>query len=173
MSALSSPATIFLLHIENEFDNLEKFTDGVDFDKYTSNTLLQYGVHKSLENIGEACRHICKNDENAKEKFPNFDFRGWIGFKNKINHDYFAIDYTEVWGTLKNDIPLLREEFYKSFKGDLEYLSATGKRSRVGVEVNSLEMLTSPGVGTGSSSSIDDVLTVAQKNMGCDDPEPT
>lgn len=163
MSQLNDKARIFLLHIEDEFNNLETFTKNVSFEAYKDTTLLQYGIHKSLENIGEACRHICKHDLDAKRKFPNFDFKGLVGFKNKLNHDYFAIDHEEVWGTLENDIPYIKQEFYRSFQPDLAVLANENLRvdlsetSSAPATPSAVTKIESPDIET-SNNFIDDVL---------------
>lgn len=175
MSTLNDKARIFLLHIEDEFKNLNSFTKDVDFDKYQSTKLIQYGIHKSLENIGEACRHIGKNDESCKEKFPAFDFKGLIGFKNKINHDYFAIDYDEVWGTLKYDIPQIEASFYSSFSEDLKILVKDGHRTErnfsESICVNNF-IINAGGTGleTGTEGIPDSFTSESNKEKKIDDP---
>lgn len=182
MSTLSDDARKFILHIEDEFDNLEKFTSGCSFQDYECNKMLQYAIHKSLENIGEACRHISNKDgkSEVKSKFPEFDFSGLIGFKNKINHDYFAIDYEMVWDTVTYELPEIKSNFYKAFAEDLEMLCKDGKRSPRSIRGLNLgvEAIAAKASGRGIETSQDDISTILgdgsqiAKPLINQDPEP-
>jgi uncharacterized protein with HEPN domain len=60
-------------------------------------------VQKSLENIGEACIKICKEDSFAKEKSPEIGLGDWASFKNKMNHWYHEVNFEEVYNSAVND----------------------------------------------------------------------
>jgi uncharacterized protein with HEPN domain len=178
MITLNEEARKFLIHIEDEFDNLENFTKNSSFEEYESNKMLQYAVHKSLENIGEACRHIHKKDDQDKVKFPGFDFKGLVGFKNKINHDYFSIDHEEVWETVVSDIPEIKRQFYLSFVDDLKLLDSTGLRNRSAHLSNCMDNAELVGKvsGSGIATSSDDISSILGNNSVDnnlnDDPQP-
>ena len=44
--------------------------------------------------IGEAA---CRFPEEFKEQHPGIDWYRIRGFRNRIVHDYFGIDYSIVW----------------------------------------------------------------------------
>lgn len=176
---LNDDARNYLIHIEEEFNNLDNFTNGLTFDGYKSTVVIQYAIQKSLENIGEACRYINEKDKSSKSNFPNFDFKGLIAFKNVLNHGYFSIDYQEVWDTLKDDLPEIKKSFYELFNDDLEILSASGKRKHepnpstpTGMQIaEMMSMINSPSV-QGDVSDIKDALK-ADVNKANDHDEPT
>lgn len=61
-------------------EKIQKYTDGLDYDDFISNDLIIDAVAWNFEIIGEA----------AKSQIE------WIritGFRNRIIHEYFGIDY--------------------------------------------------------------------------------
>jgi len=60
--------------------------------------------------IGEAASRIT---ENFREKHDEIPWAGIIGMRNIIVHEYFGIDYDEVWRTATNDLPSLINEIRK------------------------------------------------------------
>jgi len=60
-----------------------------------------------IEIIGEAANRL-PND--FKEKNSNIDWDRIRGFRNRIVHDYFGIDYSIVWKIIQNYLPELETE---------------------------------------------------------------
>lgn len=57
-----------------------------------------------LELVGEAARRVSAGGQAAH---PEIAWRGIIGMRNILAHDYGEIDYTEVWKALSERIPEL------------------------------------------------------------------
>ena len=72
-----------ILYTENF--NLEKFID----DDKTSDAVI-----RNFEVIGEAPNRL---PAEFKENHPNIAWKRIKGFRNRIVHDYFGIDYSIVW----------------------------------------------------------------------------
>jgi uncharacterized protein with HEPN domain len=51
-------------------------------------------VIRNFEIIGEAANRL---PEEFKEKYQHIDWHRIRGFRNRIVHDYFGIDYQIVW----------------------------------------------------------------------------
>ncbi len=68
--------------------------------------LLQDGVIRQLEIIGEAARHI---SGELRAKYANVPWQDIIGMRNKLIHDYLGVDIELVWITASEDLPALRE----------------------------------------------------------------
>ena len=45
-----------------------------------------------------------------RNKYPDIDWKGMIGLRNRIVHEYFGVNLTIIWNILKNDLPLLKEK---------------------------------------------------------------
>jgi len=55
--------------------------------------------------IGEAAGRI---PDEYQIKHPEIEWDRMRGFRNRIVHDYFGIDYQIVWIIIENNIPELR-----------------------------------------------------------------
>jgi uncharacterized protein with HEPN domain len=64
---------------------------------------------RHLEIIGEASSKISKKLENDYPKIP---WREIIALRNMVAHEYFRVDVAEVWITIQQDLPPLKEQVY-------------------------------------------------------------
>jgi uncharacterized protein with HEPN domain len=58
-------------------------------------------VVRNFEIIGEASLRI---DEDFRLENPQIEWKKLRGFRNRIVHDYFGIDYEIVWSILSEDL---------------------------------------------------------------------
>ena len=77
------------------------YTKGFDLDKFLLDDKTADAVVRNFEIIGEAANRV---DPDFKLKNPQIDWRKLRGFRNRIVHDYFGIDYNIVWSIIENDI---------------------------------------------------------------------
>jgi len=60
--------------------------------------------------IGESFKKIDKETEGSfLKKYPEIDWKGVIGVRHVLAHDYFDIDVEEIYKICKQDIPVLRK----------------------------------------------------------------
>lgn len=78
-----------------------------DLDK---ERMLVLSLVKCIEIIGEAASKL---SEEFKSKYQNVPWKDIIGMRNRLIHVYFDIDYNIVWETVKDELPILREELRK------------------------------------------------------------
>lgn len=64
-------------------------------------------VIRNLEIIGEASRNI---PDEVKIIYKQIDWKGLIGLRNRIAHEYFGVSLTIVWNIVKYELPLLKEK---------------------------------------------------------------
>ncbi len=70
------------------------YTDGLSFDDFTKDSKTVDAVIRNFEIIGEAANRL---PEEFKTSFSDVDWHRIRGFRNRIVHNYFGIDYTIVW----------------------------------------------------------------------------
>ncbi|MBI5226960.1 DUF86 domain-containing protein [Candidatus Micrarchaeota archaeon] len=75
-------------------------------ENLSSNKLLQDGVVRQLEIIGEATKNISKE---FRSKHTNIPWKEIAGTRDKLIHDYLGVDLKAVWSTIKIDLPQLKE----------------------------------------------------------------
>jgi len=57
-----------------------------------------WALIRALEVIGEAARHV---PSEFRQAHPEIPWRGMTGMRDKVIHDYFGVDPTVVWRTVK------------------------------------------------------------------------
>ena len=104
---MKNDQSAFLNHILDAIKKIEKYLQGIDEDAFTKNDLVQDGVIRQIEIIGEAVKRL-SND--LKSKSPLVPWQDIAGMRDKLIHDYFGIDIDTVWLTVEKDIPVLKKE---------------------------------------------------------------
>lgn len=78
-----------------------KYTDGLSFDDFLNDDKTIDAVIRNFEIIGEAANRI---DLDFRESYPKIEWTRIRGFRNRIVHDYFGIDYQIVWAIIEEDL---------------------------------------------------------------------
>lgn len=97
---------------------VRKYTHGLDFDSFMNEEKTLDAVIRNFEIIGEAANRI---DSDFREKNPGLEWKRIRGFRNRIVHDYFGIDYEIVWSIIDNDLDQLiiqLERLVQNFEKD-------------------------------------------------------
>lgn len=102
--------TIYLQHILDAILKIEKYTKGINEDKFKQDSLIQDGVIRQIEIIGEATKRLSLALRN---NYPQISWKDIAGMRDKLIHDYLGIDIDSVWDTAKKDIPILKKEITK------------------------------------------------------------
>jgi len=98
---------VYLHHILSAIERIETYSKGVSFQEFQQRYLLQDGVVRQLEIVGEAARNLsadfCIN-------YPEVPWSQIIGLRNRIAHAYFDIDLGIVWEIVQEDLAPLKEQ---------------------------------------------------------------
>lgn len=105
--------SIFLNHISNSIEEIEKNISNISFIEFNENVSTQDAVIRRLEIIGEAIRNL---SDETKQKYPQIPWRDIMDTRNKLIHDYFGVDINLVWEMANKDIPSLKIEIEKILK---------------------------------------------------------
>lgn len=88
------------------------YTEGLSFEQFTTDGKTIDAVIRNFEIIGEAANRL---PEEFKDRYPDIDWHRIRGFRNRIVHDYFGIDYSIVW--------LIKETFLPNMMMQLKSLT--------------------------------------------------
>lgn len=98
---------LYLRHMLDAINIVEEYLQGVNEQNFKDTRLIQDGVIRQIEIIGEAARHISKDIRTA---YPEIPWQDVAGMRDKLIHDYFGVDIEKVWDTAKDDLPILRKQ---------------------------------------------------------------
>ena len=98
---------LYLRHILDAIALIEEYLQGVDEAHFIATRLLQDGVIRQIEIIGEAARHVSKD---LRQTYPEIPWQDMAGMRDKLIHDYFGVDIEKVWLTVQDDLPILKEQ---------------------------------------------------------------
>lgn len=89
---------------------IQRYTAGLNFEEFTVDEKTVDAVARNFEIIGEATNRL---SSDFKAQYSNIDWNRIRGFRNRIVHDYFGIDYSIVWNIIENYLPELEIKFRK------------------------------------------------------------
>lgn len=101
----------YLKHILDAIHNINRFMKGVTEREFLENTEKQYAVLRALEIIGEATKNLSRE---TKAKYPEVEWTDIAGMRDKLIHQYFGVDLSLVWETVKTNIPQLEKAISES-----------------------------------------------------------
>jgi uncharacterized protein with HEPN domain len=103
---------VYLAHIRDALQQIATYTEGMDADVFLENRMVQDAVIRQFEIIGEASKNL---SDSFRENYPLVPWKDLAGFRDKLIHQYFGVDLTIVWRSVVDDVPVLRDEFRKTY----------------------------------------------------------
>ena len=100
----------YINDILEECNYLLNRSKDLTFSEFEKNEDLRRAFTRSLEIIGEAVKKL---PEELKKKNKEIPWKEIAGMRDKLIHDYFGVDYEIIWLTVKEDIPVFRDEIQK------------------------------------------------------------
>jgi uncharacterized protein with HEPN domain len=94
----------FLLDMLLAARELRQFTEGVSFENFNNDRLLQHAVIRLIEIIGEAARNV---SADFKAAHPEIPWAAIVGMRHRLAHEYFRVAADKVWEVVQKDLPEL------------------------------------------------------------------
>lgn len=96
---------LYLRDIVDAIEAIERFTAGLDENRFAVDELVQSAVLQKLSVIGEAAARL---PEETRKRRPETPWKEIIGFRNVAVHAYFSVDWKIVHVTIRDDLPALK-----------------------------------------------------------------
>lgn len=95
----------YLFYLEDMAESMRRileYINGLSFDEFKASNLKTDAVIRNLEIIGEAAKNV---PDKIKSAYPEIPWRQMYGLRNLVVHQYFGIDYDNIWKIISDDLP--------------------------------------------------------------------
>ena len=90
-------------------EDIMHFCQGRTYEGFSEDRLLQAGVERKLEIMGEALNRLYQLDaEWLGKNIP--EYQRIIGLRNVIAHGYDMVDYDILWDLAQSHVPRLKKK---------------------------------------------------------------
>jgi uncharacterized protein with HEPN domain len=92
------------VYIQHMIDNSNKainFVQNISREDFNNDEKLRLALTHLLQVIGEAARRI---SPEFRSNYPQIPWKGIVGMRSKVVHDYLNVDEDIVWQTINKDL---------------------------------------------------------------------
>jgi len=86
---------------------------GQSHEELKNNRLLQLGLTRLVEVVGEAANRVSLE---TRAKYPAIPWAQIVGMRNRLIHGYDVLDWDLLWDTISDDLPPLIAELERIFR---------------------------------------------------------
>lgn len=104
---MKQDSSIFLQHILESIELIEKRMQNVSYGKFIGDIDLQDMIIRRLEIIGEAVRNLPKE---FRREHSEIDWQNPADMRSSLIHGYFEVDSDIVWDTVTKDLPPFKQK---------------------------------------------------------------
>jgi uncharacterized protein with HEPN domain len=104
---------LFIEDILESIRLIKNYVENMGFDDFKNDRKTIDAVVRNFEIIGEASRFI---PDDIKEKYENVDWKGIVGLRNRIAHEYFDVSLRIVWHIVMKELPPLEDQMKEILK---------------------------------------------------------
>lgn len=76
------------------------------FSEFENDKKTSFASTRAIQIIGEAAKKI---PEAIKTQYPDIPWKGMMGMRDKVTHEYFGISLSVLWDTIQQDLPKIKE----------------------------------------------------------------
>ncbi|MEK7209181.1 MAG: DUF86 domain-containing protein [Patescibacteria group bacterium] len=105
---------VYLEDILESIKRIERYIKDLKTADFIENEVVQDGVMKRMEVIGEAVKHL---PDNIKNKYPEIPWKNIAGIRDVLIHEYAGVQLETIWRTAKNDLPTLKQTIVQLLNG--------------------------------------------------------
>jgi len=99
--------SIYLRHILDAINQIQEYVREMSYETFTATRLVQDGVIRQFEIIGEATKNT---SDGLRALYPDIPWKDMAGMRDKLIHQYFGVDKGAVWDSINEDLPSLKSK---------------------------------------------------------------
>lgn len=103
---------IYLGHVLECIDRIEQYTKE-GHAAFLKSPLTQDGVLRNLQTLGQS---VTKLSDRVTTNSSEIDWKGIVGLRNVLVHDYLGVNLERVWEVVQNDLPGLKQKIQAILK---------------------------------------------------------
>lgn len=88
-------------------DRIQRYVGTITLAEFLANSEKQDAVVRNLEIIGEAVRNI---PPEFRKKHSDIAWSQIAGFRDRLIHQYFGVNWTILWDVVQEKLPTLRRQ---------------------------------------------------------------
>lgn len=96
---------LYLIHIIECIEKIERYTKAGK-QEFMSSSLIQDGVIRNLEIIGEATKKV---SSTLRDDYSEVPWKMIAGLRDVLIHDYMGVDIKRVWNVIEKELPALKK----------------------------------------------------------------
>jgi uncharacterized protein with HEPN domain len=101
----SSP--LLLYDILRSIEKIQTFCSNLTFEQLMSDERTRDAILRNVQIIGEASKNL---PAAFIADHPEVDWSGLAGVRDIVTHRYFRVDWSLLWISIQEELPLLREQ---------------------------------------------------------------
>ena len=101
---MNEPDRVRMRHMLEAAREAIAFAQGSSRASIEGDRKLALAIIKDIEIIGEAAANVSVAE---REHHPDIPWRAIVAMRNRLIHGYFDVDYDQVWGAVRRDLPPL------------------------------------------------------------------
>jgi uncharacterized protein with HEPN domain len=95
---------LYVIHIGECLARIAQYVTG-GREVFMHSTLIQDAILRNRQTIGQSAG---RRSEALREAYPEINWRGIIGLRNVLVHDYLGINLERIWDIIERDVPDLQ-----------------------------------------------------------------
>jgi uncharacterized protein with HEPN domain len=100
----------YLDHILYAIEKIERYTRDMDLAAFIADELVQDGVLRNLEIVGEASKNIRQDAPEFAQQHAHVPWQVMYAMRNILSHAYHEVDLATVWEVVARNLPELQRD---------------------------------------------------------------